>query len=170
MIYLISGASGSGKSLFAENISCSYVGRKLYLATMESESEAAKKRIEKHRLMRQGKGFETIEKEKDYLSLNIACYNIILLECLSNLAANHIYKGGNEETFYKDINYLISNSKNIIFVTNDISYCAVKYDEEVYNYMKILNKAACYIAEKADAVIEVTAGIPIYHKGEKWVL
>ena len=62
MIYLVSGASGSGKSLFAENISCSYEGRKLYLATMENESEAAKKRIEKHRMMRQGKGFETIEK------------------------------------------------------------------------------------------------------------
>ena len=36
--------------------------------------------------------------------------------------------------------------------------------------MKILNKAACCIAEKADTVIEVVAGIPIYHKGEKWVL
>ena len=170
MIYLISGSSGSGKSLFAENISCSFAGRKLYLATMEKESDASKKRIEKHRLMRQGKGFETIEKEKDYVNLNISDYNIILLECLSNLAANHIYKGGNKDTFYKDIDYLINNSKNIIFVTNDISYCAISYDEEVYKYMKILNKAACCIAEKADTVIEVVAGIPIYHKGEKWVL
>lgn len=170
MIYLISGSSGSGKSLFAENISCSFVGRKLYLATMENESIEAKKRIEKHRLMRQDKGFETVEKEKDYENLNLSGYNIILLECLSNLAANHMYKGGNEENFYKDINYLINNSKNIIFVTNDISYCAINYDEEVYKYMKILNKAACYIAEKADAVIEVVAGIPIYHKGEKWEL
>ena len=170
MIYLISGSSGSGKSLFAENISCSFAGRKLYLATMEKESGASKKRIEKHRLMRQGKGFETIEKEKDYVNLNLSDYNIILLECLSNLAANHIYKGGNKDTFYKDVDYLINNSKNIIFVTNDISYCAISYDEEVYKYMKILNKAACCIAEKADTVIEVVAGIPIYHKGEKWVL
>ena len=33
--------------------------------------------------------------------------------------------------------------------------------------MKVLNKLACRIAEHADKVIEVTAGIPIYHKGEK---
>ena len=129
--------------------------------------ENAKERILKHRSMRQGKGFDTIEKEKFFQNLDFSAYEIVLLECLPNLTANHIFGGGNINMLYEDIEYLMQKTKNLIIVTNDISSCAVNYSDEVYNYMKILNQLACSIAERADKVIEVTAGIPIYHKGEK---
>lgn len=167
MIYLISGGSGSGKSKFAEDEAVKYKGRKLYIATMENKSSSAKKRILKHRNMRQGKGFETLEKEKYFKDINLSDYKIVLLECLPNLTANHIYGGGNIDMLYDDVDYLLKKAENLIIVTNDISSCALHYDEEVYKYMKVLNKLACRIAEHADKVIEVTAGIPIYHKGEK---
>ena len=70
MIYLISGGSGSGKSKFAEDEAVKYKGRKLYIATMENKSRSAKKRILKHRNMRQGKGFDTIKKEKSNRSID----------------------------------------------------------------------------------------------------
>ena len=167
MIYLISGGSRSGKSRYAETETLKYSGRKLYLATMENKSSSAKERILKHRSMRQGKGFDTIEKEKFFQNLDFSAYEIVLLECLPNLTANHIFGGGNINMLYEDIEYLMQKTKNLIIVTNDISSCAVNYSDEVYNYMKILNQLACSIAEHADKVIEVTAGIPIYHKGEK---
>lgn len=167
MIYLISGGSGSGKSKFAEDEAVKYKGRKLYIATMENKSSSAKERILKHRNMRQGKGFETLEKEKYFKDINLSAYEIVLLECLPNLTANHIYGGGNIDMLYDDVDYLLKKAENLIIVTNDISSCAVTYSEEVYKYMKVLNKLACRIAEHADKVIEVTAGIPIYHKGEK---
>lgn len=167
MIYLISGSSGSGKSKFAEDEAIKYKGRKLYIATMENKSSIAKERILKHRNMRQGKGFEVLEKEKFFQNIDLSAYEIVLLECLPNLAANHIYGGGNINMLYDDVNYLLQGSENLIIVTNDISSCAVHYDKEVYEYMKILNQTACQIAEQADIVIEVTAGIPIYYKGGK---
>lgn len=166
MIYLISGGADSGKSTFAEKCAVSHYGSKLYIATMENKSDEAKKRIANHRKMRQGKGFITIEKEKDLLNINISQYDIVLLECLPNLVANHIYLGGSVDFLYKDINYLIENAQNLIIVTNDISNCAITYNEEVYKYIKILNKLTCFIALKSDKVIEVVAGIPIYHKGK----
>lgn len=167
MICLISGGSGSGKSLLAENMALNYDGRKLYLATMENKSMQARKRIIKHRAMRRDKGFETLEREKYFKDMDLSKYEIVLLECLPNLVANHLYNGGNIDKLYDDVNYLINYSANLIIVTNDISFCACSYDEEVYKYMEILNKLACAVAEKADKVIEVAAEVPIYHKGEK---
>lgn len=167
MIYLISGGSGSGKSFFAESVALNHHGRKLYIATMENKSMQAQYRIKKHREMRAGKGFDTLEKEKFFHKKNISQYETVMLECLPNLTANHLYGGGNTDTLYNDIHCILNNAKNLIIVTNDISFCACSYDEEVYRYMKTLNRLACFIAEKADNVIEVVAGIPIYHKGEK---
>lgn len=167
MIYLISGVSGSGKSKFAEDEALKYKGRKLYIATMENKSSSARKRIIKHRNMRQGKGFETLEKEKFLNDIDLSAYELVLLECLPNLAANHIYGGGSINMLYDDVNYLLKKAENLIVVTNDISSCALHYSDEVYKYMKILNQLACRIAEQADKVVEVTAGIPIYHKGGK---
>ena len=147
MIYLISGGSCSGKSKFAEDEALKYKGRKLYIATMENKSSSAK--------------------EKYFSDIDLSDYKIVLLECLPNLTANHIYSGGSINMLYNDIDYLLQGAENLIIVTNDISSCALHYDEEVYKYMKILNQTACQIAEQADIVIEVTAGIPIYYKGEK---
>ena len=167
MIYLISGGSGSGKSKFAEDEALKYNGRKLYIATMENKSISAKERILKHRKMRQGKDFEILEKEKFFNNLDLSEYEIVLLECLPNLTANHIYSGGNINLLYDDINFLMMAAENLIIVSNDISSCAINYSDEVYKYIKILNQLVCSIAEQADKVIEVTAGTPIYHKGEK---
>ena len=167
MIYLISGGSGSGKSKFAEDEALKYNGRKLYIATMENKSSSAKERILKHRNMRQGKGFETLEKEKFFQNIDLSAYEIVLLECLPNLTANHIYGGGSINMLYDDINYLLQGAENLIIVTNDISSCAINYSDEVYQYMQILNQLACSVAKQSDIVIEVTAGIPIYYKGGK---
>lgn len=167
MIYLISGGSGSGKSKFAEDEALKYNGRKLYIATMENKSSSAKERILKHRNMRQGKGFEVIEKEKFFQNIDLSAYEIVLLECLPNLTANHIYGGGSINMLYDDIDYLLQGAENLIIVTNDISLCAINYSDEVYKYMQILNQLACSVAKQADIVIEVTAGIPIYYKGGK---
>lgn len=167
MVYLISGGSNSGKSAFAESMALNYKGRKLYIATMENKSLLAQMRILKHLNMRQGKGFETFEKEKFLKEINVSQYEVVLLECLANLTANHLYGGGSYNMLYDDIDYLMKTAKNLIIVTDDISLCACSYHEEVYKYMKVLNQLACMIAKKSDKVIEVTAGILIYHKGEK---
>ena len=65
MIELVTGGSGSGKSEYAESravrIHRKYGGRLIYIATMMAYDEEAVQKIERHRMMRSGKGFETIE-------------------------------------------------------------------------------------------------------------
>ena len=67
MFSLIYGGSGSGKSAFAEQAVCTLAKdqKKYYLATMQIFDEEGQKKIERHRRLRAGKGFETIEQPLD---------------------------------------------------------------------------------------------------------
>ena len=66
MLYIVTGGSGSGKSVYAEQtaVQCrNRTGGTLwYLATMRIWDDEGRKRVERHRRMRAAKGFETIER------------------------------------------------------------------------------------------------------------
>ena len=65
MLAVITGGSGSGKSEYAERVATSLAKRDglplYYIATMRPFGEEGKRRVERHRKLRAGKGFETIE-------------------------------------------------------------------------------------------------------------
>ena len=65
MITLITGGSGCGKSTYAESRMLSYSLPRVYVATMIPCGEDAARRIARHRQLRAGKGFETLEKGVD---------------------------------------------------------------------------------------------------------
>ena len=91
MVTLVIGGGGSGKSAFAEGIAQKYSGATAYIATMEPYGEEGAKRIERHRKMRLGKGFDTIEQYSFINEKTAENYENVLLECVSNLVANHIF-------------------------------------------------------------------------------
>ena len=64
MITYIYGGVSSGKSEYAEELISEEFNKKIYLATMENAGEHAGKRVEKHLLQREGKGFFTIEEPR----------------------------------------------------------------------------------------------------------
>ena len=63
MIYLVTGGSGSGKSAYAESLLSGFenIRSRYYIATMQVYGEEGKKRVERHRRLRAGKGFITSE-------------------------------------------------------------------------------------------------------------
>ena len=65
MLHLIIGGSGSGKSEYAENQAVLLSKKEdlslYYIATMKPFGEEGKRRVERHRRLRSGKGFFTIE-------------------------------------------------------------------------------------------------------------
>ena len=63
MLLYIAGGAGSGKSSFAESqIVRSGLPNPLYIATMEPFGPEAEARIARHRALRAGKGFTTVER------------------------------------------------------------------------------------------------------------
>lgn len=183
---LVYGTASSGKSDVAENIAVKkYQNEKIndkslqliYLATMETSSEASKKRISRHREKRFGKGFITVEEMYKPLSKEAEIKgNVVLLECLSNLCANVMYeKYGDDEISEVEINALSSDiagelfalseiAKKLVIVSNDIFSDGVKYDKWTDNYLKLLAGVNRLIADKCDEVIEVINGCEVYIK------
>lgn len=90
MMTLIIGGSGSGKSAYAEDymISISEDRKKYYIATMQIYDEEGKRKVERHRMLRGGKGFSTIEQPLD---IGNAAEKLedgdktALLECISGI-------------------------------------------------------------------------------------
>ena len=58
---LVTGGSGSGKSEFAEGLLADIKENKYYIATMAVNGEEGRKRVERHRRLREGKRFITLE-------------------------------------------------------------------------------------------------------------
>ena len=100
MIHLITGGSGSGKSVYAENWlirqgsreACGKEKPFLYIATMRPFGQESRQKILRHRNQRAGKGFATLECYQDLEALEIPENAGILLECVMNLTANESYR------------------------------------------------------------------------------
>ena len=170
MLTLVTGGSGSGKSAFAEDRVLSFgEAERIYIATMHPFDEESNKRIERHRKMRAGKGFETIECYTGLKNVILPKGCVVLLECMSNLVANEMFEeqGAHEQTVQEiivGVENLLCGAEHVVIVTNEIFSDAVVFDGEMDTYLEYLGKINQGTAKRADEVIEVVYGIPVYHK------
>lgn len=170
MLVLITGGSGSGKSEYAENTALSLGSNLIYMATMKPYGEEAFERISKHRAMRKHKGFKTLECYQTTEKVDFDRDSVVLLECMSNLVANEIFDNKNDGTFNDVINFvhkISDRAKAVVVVTNDVFCDGINYDSATINYIKTLGEINVSLANYADRVVEVVAGIPITIKEAK---
>lgn len=191
MMILVVGGSGSGKSAYAERCAeaVSDGKRKYYLATMQICDGESRKKAERHRRLRKGKGFVTIEQPvsvSEAIPKMEAGEKTVLLECMSNLMANEMFGAKAEDTeekpskeevaekekhreiqnkpadkIEKEIAALQGTVTHLIIVTNNVFEDGILYEKFTMEYMEALGRINEKLAAAADEVIEVTAGIPI---------
>lgn len=182
MMVLVTGGSGSGKSAYAEEyISALSEGcKKYYIATMQAFDKEGRDRIERHRKMRSGKGFCTIEQplnvEKAFQKSEDSPGNekTAILECVSNLTANEMFAGERRvscpevtEKIVRGVERLKKELKHIVIVTNNVFEDGIVYDEATTEYLKAMGSINERLAEIADRVVEVVVGIPVVVKERK---
>lgn len=171
MFTLVIGGAASGKSAYAEELILK-CGKKcrIYIATMEPFDEECRQRIQKHRIQRQEKAFETIECYTDLSSVHLSEKGAVLLECMSNLAANERYspKGAGENAYtaiLKGVDALLRQCEDLVIVSNDVFGGGSQYEGDTLAYLKLLADINRALAAKADAVCEVVCGASVYDKG-----
>ena len=168
MITYIYGGVSSGKSEYAEELISREFNKKIYLATMENTGEYAGKRVEKHLLQREGKGFFTIEEPRHIKALNIDEDDNILLEDLTNLLSNNLFnEAGLKNNFkeitdeiFSDIITLKDRCNSVFIVGNDIFSTERNQSKELDIFIDCLYSLHNKIIEIADRVIEVVYGLP----------
>lgn len=165
MTVLIIGYPDSGKSELAENMVMEMAspGERVYLATMIPCGDEGTARIARHRKMREGKGFETIEAPFDIapaVEKNGGCMDrTVLLECLSNLVANELFERHESsdaaaDRIISDIARLKELVRDLVIVSNHYEI-KEDFDEETVMYAKTLDALNGRIGAVADKVIRI---------------
>lgn len=171
MLTLVVGGAGSGKSACAEEILCQSSGerKRVYLATMEPFGSEAEARIERHRALRAGKGFETIECYVNLEEVDITSNSAALLEDIGNLCANELFSpdgagDGAAEAILCGVDRLRRRCAALVLVSNEVFTGGADYGEETLRYLSVLSYVNRKLAAMADDVCEVSGGIPVYYK------
>ena len=169
MKLFIYGGSGSGKSAYAEKRAANLSKNRIYLATMKVFDEEDEERVNKHRNMRRELSFDTVEMPVDISNaLNSYYDGVVLVECISNLVANEMFKDGKTysskdvaEKIIEDINIIFQKAKNIVIVSNNIFEDGIEYDDYTKEYLKALGNINTHLSSFCDEVVEVVVGIPV---------
>ncbi|MCD7866490.1 MAG: bifunctional adenosylcobinamide kinase/adenosylcobinamide-phosphate guanylyltransferase [Clostridiales bacterium] len=192
MLILVIGGSGSGKSEYAEQRCVQFAerrfsltqpracevtqeelppGKKLYIAAMEPYDEESRARVARHRRMRDGKRFDTLECYTHLEQAVIPPCDTVLLECLSNLLANEMFSPNGRRDADRSVSAILSGIKrltecaeHVIVVTNQVFSDGMAYTPETELYRQCLAQINREIASAADEVVEVVHGIPVVMK------
>lgn len=189
MMTLVVGGSGSGKSAYAEKLAVSYASsgkeyghtnlsseniKEYYLATMQVFDGEGRRKVERHRELRSGKGFLTIEQPTAIhkaISKMEAGEKTVLLECISNLTANEMFSGAEPQAetrvtakIIKGIERLKEEVTHFVIVSNNVFEDGIVYDETTMAYIRAMGKINQKLAAMADKVVEVVVGIPVVIK------
>ena len=175
-ISLITGGARSGKSRLALEMARKTGGPVLFVATAEAGDAEMKRRIETHRKARPAdwKTLEVRTLTGGEINRNIGKAQTVVIDCIT-LLVNNIFQQHEgtkdallEKAVVVEINELVKCMKDsdarFIIVTNEVGLGIVPADKVSRLYRDLLGKANQMLAEAADEVILMVAGVPVYVK------
>lgn len=170
MLTLVLGGAASGKSEYAEALVLRCGLPRYYLATMQVWDAECIARVEKHRKMRAAKQFETLECPLHLETVHLPRRGTALLEDLGNLTANELYDpaGAGDaavEHILQGLDAIAAQCENLVIVSNEVFSGGADYAGDTDRYLLALAQVNNALAARADAVVRVVCGIPVYYKG-----
>lgn len=169
---LLTGGSACGKSSYAEELCVRLPAPRYYIAAMKPFGDGGLEKIERHRRLRMGKGFETIERYTDLQGLVLPEKGTVLLECICNLTANEMFDESGAysdpcETVIRGVETLRAQSGTLVVITNDVGSDGNEYDPGTQAYIDAIGHINRKLAQMADDVLELVCGIPLVLKGSR---
>lgn len=173
-LIFVTGGARSGKSSFAEKLASKFGSDKVtYLATAQVFDHEMADRVKRHQEQRPS-NWITLEEPLDVcraMDLVPSDSKVVLLDCLSLLVSNLLFKYENytyeeiTEKVLRDVLEVVNKAKQlkaqVIVVSNEVGMSIVPENYLARLYRDLLGWANQKVAEQADQVFLVTAGIPI---------
>ena len=72
-----------------------------------------------------------------------------------------------EEVMYRYLDMILEKNPNAVITCDEIGCGVVPIDRADENWREAVGRLCCALAQEADAVVRVIAGVPQFIKGEK---
>ena len=147
-IILITGGQRSGKSAYAEQLALSLDAHPIYMATAHIWDEEFRLRVIQHQRRRGGQ-WENIEEERQ-LSKHYIYNKVCVIDCLTLWYTNFFYDDGKNTAEEIDVQEVLRNLKD--------EFDRFTQQRKFTDLEGWMNQ---YVAQRADEVILMVAGIPV---------
>ena len=172
LIFVLGGAR-SGKSHYAENWARGQGGRTLFVATAEPHDADMRARIADHRAARPA-GWHTLEAPREtarQIAASPVAHDTLLLDCLSLLTSNILLELPDSATQREanaaalaEVERLLevyaASEASWLVVSNEVGMGVVPPTRLGMLYRDMLGRANQRVAQAADEVLLLVAGIP----------
>jgi adenosylcobinamide kinase/adenosylcobinamide-phosphate guanylyltransferase len=178
---LIIGGAGSGKSHFAQELASKLGGPVLFVATAEAGDEEMRQRIEQHKRARSA-AWSTLEVTTGVGSRileKVGAAQVVIVDCIT-LLVNNIFRQYSDQSGERidvpliekgvmaEVGELIGCIDRVdasfIIVTNEVGLGLVPANRMGRLYRDLLAKANRMLAQAADEVYLMVAGLPLLIK------
>lgn len=169
-ITLVLGGVASGKSAYAEGLAEATSPQRLYVATAEPHDDEMVSKIRAHR-ERRGNGWRTEEATLDVAPvLGNVSEDLVLLDCASMWLTNHLMAETDLEQATEGFLAALTNCrKPVIVVSNEVGLGGVEVNKLARRFANEQGRLNQKLAEIADRIILVTAGIPLVLRDKNYV-
>lgn len=168
-IVFITGGARSGKSSFALKESTKIPGKKAYIATAEALDKEMKERIEEHRKKRRNT-WDTYEEPlriSETIKKIEGEYKVIVIDCLTLWLSNLMHANLNIKRETEGLIEILKNFKlrtqdsKLFIVSNEVGMGIVPRNEMARRFRDMAGYLNQRVAELADEVYMVVAGMPV---------
>ncbi len=167
----------SGKSSFAQELALKLNQPVLFVATAEAGDEEMRRRIEQHK-QRRPAAWDTLEVTTDigsHISQKMGGSQVVIVDCITLLVNNIFgqYKDQTDASLIEEkvaeetdklIKCIQQSDATFIIVTNEIGLGLVPTGEMSRLYRDLLGEANQRLAQVADEVYLIVAGLPVQIK------
>ena len=163
---LVLGGARSGKSRYAETLITALPPPWIYMATGEALDAEMAERIATHRA-RRGAGWSTVEAPRE-LAATLAPYAAapILVDCLTLWLSNLMMADAAIDTEFDRLEQALAEATApVVLVANEVGSGIVPDNALARRFRDLQGWLNQRIAGRADRVVLVVAGIPLFVKG-----
>ena len=174
LIVLATGGARSGKSAWAQGIAESWDGRRVYIAIATPHDDEMCLRVERHRQMRAGRGWATLEEPFDLagaLERAAKSYPVALVDCLTVWLSNRMYQAEqagqalSEPMVADECSRMVDAARRLsigaVFVSGEVGLGIVPDNAVARRFRDLLGICNQMIAGRADEVTLLVCGQPL---------
>lgn len=172
-LVLTTGGCRSGKSAHAQALAESLPGPRAYVATCPVIDAEMRRRVDAHRLDREGRGWTTVEEPLELAGAirSAEHHPVILVDCLTLWVNNLAYEAElagidlAEGTVAARAAELAQAARQhggtVIFVTNEVGMGIVPDNKSARRFRDLAGRVNQTIAAACDEVVLLVSGIPV---------